>query len=525
MIEKDELFETGDQERIWQKYCGFLDLSLQEFMEIQEQLLMEQIELVYDSPLAKKFMPKKPKDMTEFRQLVPLTTYEDYADYLNQKNEDVLAIKPLFWTRSSGRGGSLKWIPYTERSAECAALYSITLMILACAPRKGEVAIKKGVRVLHNLPPRPYITGVMGELMPQVMDMRFIPPPDKYENVDFQTRTQAGFNIALRTGVDFLASLTPVLIKMGEHFAESSGQMRLNRQMLHPAIILRLVRAWMSAKREGRPVLPKDLWSLKGLSCYGTDTTIHKEELKYYWGKTPLETYASTETTIISTQAWNKRYMTFVPASCFAEFIPESEWLKSRDKKEYQPTTVLLNEVEVGQRYEIVVTCFYGMPFLRYRLGDIIRIVALEDEEAGIRLPQMMFESRVADLIDIAGFAQFDEKTIWKAIANTEIMYEDWSARKEYEKSTPILRLYIELKQDADVADIERLVQEQLININPDYRDLDSMLGMRSLRVTLIPRGSFQRYYQAKQAAGADLAHLKPPHMGASDSIIRQLLS
>ena len=47
MITEYELFKTGDQERIWQKYCGFLDLSLPEFMEMQEQLLMDHIELVY----------------------------------------------------------------------------------------------------------------------------------------------------------------------------------------------------------------------------------------------------------------------------------------------------------------------------------------------------------------------------------------------------------------------------------------------------------------------------------------------
>ena len=85
MITKDELFKTGDHKRIWQKYCGFLDLSLQEFMEIQEQLLMEQIELVHDSPLAKKFMPRKQKDISEFRKHDPLTTYDYYADYLGQK--------------------------------------------------------------------------------------------------------------------------------------------------------------------------------------------------------------------------------------------------------------------------------------------------------------------------------------------------------------------------------------------------------------------------------------------------------
>ena len=114
MIEKDELFEKGDTARIWQKYCGFFDLSIDEFMEIQEQLLMEQIELVYDSPLAKKFMSKKPRDISEFRKLVPLTTYEDYADYLNNKNEDALAVKPDWWAHTSGRGGTFKWVPFTR---------------------------------------------------------------------------------------------------------------------------------------------------------------------------------------------------------------------------------------------------------------------------------------------------------------------------------------------------------------------------------------------------------------------------
>ena len=83
---KDELLRTGNQERIWQKYCGFLDLSLAEFMEIQEHLLMDQIELVYDSSLAKNLMPEKPRDVAEFRRLVPLTTYDDYAAFLDEKN-------------------------------------------------------------------------------------------------------------------------------------------------------------------------------------------------------------------------------------------------------------------------------------------------------------------------------------------------------------------------------------------------------------------------------------------------------
>jgi hypothetical protein len=524
VITKDELFETGDHERIWQKYCGFLDLSLKEFMEIQEQLLTEQIKLVYDSPLAKKLMPKKPKDVAEFRKLVPLTTYEDYADYLDNKNEDALADKPYFWTCTSGRGGPSKWVPYTEKAAERAAICSTAVAILACATSKGEVNIGGGMRVLHNLPPRPYMSGTLVYIVPQLVDMHFIPPPDEYEDADFQTRIRAGFEIALRTGVDFLTSIATVLVKMGERFTESSGKIKFNRSMLHPQIMWRLIRAWLRSKREGRTLLPKDLWPLKGLALYGTDTSIYREQITYYWGKEPLETYASTEGNLIATHAWNKKTMTFVPSSCFLEFAPEEEWLKSRENKEYQPSTVLLDEVKPGERYEVIITNFYGMPFLRYRIGDLIKIVALEDQESGIKLPQMVFESRADDLIDIAGFPRLDEKTIWQAIANAKMKYEDWSARKEYEQNNPILRLYIELREEIEAAEFERLIHREMVSINPDYRDLENMVGIRPLRVTLLPAGSFTRYYEKKKASGASLVHLKPPHMNAPDVVIQELL-
>ena len=526
MITEYELFKTGDQERIWQKYCGFLDLSLPEFMEMQEQLLMDHIELVYDSPLARKFMPEKPKGVPEFRKLVPLTTYDDYSAYLGEKNEDVLAVKPYCWIRTSGRGGTSKWAPYTESAIERLSILSTALSILACAKRKGEVDSKigRGIRVLHNLPPPPYLTGILARLSSNNLDVHYIPPLEKCESMDFETRTQTGFQIALRTGVDFLVSLTTVLLKIGERFTEGSGKLKLNRHMLQPQIMWHLIQGWVRSKREGRALLPKDLWPIKGLICYGTDTAIYREKLIHYWGKEPTENYGATEPGLIATHAWNKKDMTFVPFCCFLEFAPEEEWLKSRENKDYQPSTILLDEVKPGERYEIIFTSFYGMPFLRYRLGDLIRIVALEDEETGIKLPQMVFESRADDLIDIAGFTRLDEKTIWQAIANTGIKHEEWSARKEYEQDKAIIRLYIELKERNEAQEVERLVHQKLVDIDNDYRDLESMLGIRPLRVSLLQAGSFQRYYEKKKASGAELAHLKPPHMNASDAVIQELL-
>lgn len=525
MITKDEVFQSGDQQRIWQKYCGFLDLSLTEFTEIQEHLLEEQIELVCDSPLAKKFMPTKPKNMSEFRKLVPLTTYDDYASYLSEKNEDVLAVKPYCWGHTSGRGGSFKWVPYTQRAVETFCTVTTATIILACTTRKGEVNIRSPVRSLQNLPPSPYISGVLAQILTERLGSRAIPPFDKYEDADFETRIQAGFQIALRTGVDVLSSLTTVLVRMGDRFVEGPRHMKFSLGMMHPQIMLRLIRALLRSKREGRTLLPKDLWPLKGLICYGTDTDIYREQLIHYWGKEPLSIYSFTESGgVVAMHAWNKKSMTFTPFSCFLEFAPEGEWLKSRENTDYQPTTVLLDEVEAGKRYELIITSFYGMPFLRYRVGDLVKIIALEDGEAGIKLPQMAFDSRADGLIDIAGFPRLDEKTIWQAIANTGIKFEDWSARKEYEQNKPIVHLYIELKEEIEVTKLEKLIHQELVNINRDYKDLESMLSIRPLRVTILPVGSFQRYYEEKQKAGADLAHLKPPHMNASDIVIRSLL-
>jgi hypothetical protein len=524
MLPREELFGTGDKEKIWQKYCSFLDLSLDEFMEIQNELLMQQIDLVFESPLAKKFMAVKPKSVSEFRQSVPLTTFEDYQDYLQEENDNALPVKPYCWCRTSGRGGAFKWVPYNEKNVENMVKLSTAMLIMACTDKKGKVNIGYGIRVLLNVPPPPYLSGIMGQLSEQYLDGRSIPPLAKYGKASFEERIQAGFGIALRDGVDLMISLTSVIVKMGEQFADNSRKLKFSRKMLHPAIITRLTKAVIRSKREGRPILPKDLWPLKGLVCYGTDTSIYRNQLIHYWGVEPFEMYASTESGIIAMNSWKKKQMTFVPFSSFLEFIPEEECIKNREDKSYSPRTVLLPEVQPNTSYEMVVSSFNGMPFFRYRLGDIIKVTALKDEETGIAIPQAIFQSRIDDIIDIAGFIRFDEKTIWQAIFNSGIKYEDWSARKEYERDKPILRLYIEPMDTMDTKVLEELINQELIKLLKDYRDLESMLGIKPLKITILPPGSFRNYFQDKQKAGVDLAHLKPRHINAPDSVIRELM-
>ena len=83
MTTEAELFQQGRYDELWQRCCGFIDLSLDEFMRIQRRLLMEQLELLGKCRLGQIIMNgANPENITEFRRLVPLTTYADYAPYL-----------------------------------------------------------------------------------------------------------------------------------------------------------------------------------------------------------------------------------------------------------------------------------------------------------------------------------------------------------------------------------------------------------------------------------------------------------
>ncbi len=286
-----------------------------------------------------------------------------------------------------------------------------------------------------------------------------------------------------------------------------------------------MVRGLIRSKLAHRPLLPKDLWSLKGLITFGIDSSVFKEKINEMWGREPLEFHGCTEAVLIAMQTWDHQGMTFIPHLNLFEFIPEEESIKSREDPTYQPSTLLLDEVKPGN-YELVITSLHGGPFVRYRLGHLIKITSLRNEQLNIDIPQMVFLCRVDDQIDIAGFTRLSEKTIWQAIENTGLAYKDWMVRKEV-KDKPVLHLYIELKENGYIPaeQVSAAVHEELKKLDTPYAELESFLGLRPLEITLLPENAFQLYKLKQQAAGAELAHLKPPHLNPSDATLDFLIN
>ncbi|RPJ26836.1 MAG: GH3 auxin-responsive promoter, partial [Planctomycetaceae bacterium] len=429
-----ELLRQGRSDEVWKKYCGFLDITLDQFMEIQERLLLEQLQLMGRSELGRAIMGEHPpRSVEEFRQRVPITTYEDYAFFLDEQKEDVLPEKPVAWAHTSGRSGRYKWYPCTARAFAKIGEGVLSWLILSTTSQRGVVRIEPGDILVYNVAARPYMSGYGALSLAELFDMRYVPTVEEMEQMSFQERIQAGFRMGMRTGIDVVGSISSVLVKIGEEFSKGATTTKLTPAMLHPAVLARMGRAWVRSRLAGRPILPKDLWRVKGLLVSGTDTDIYRDRIREYWGVEPTEGYGMTEgPAAIAMQAWDRKGLYFLPDVSFLEFIPETEWTRWRADESYMPQTVLLSEVELGTRYEVVLTNFYGGPLMRYRLHDLVEFISYRDEEEGIALPSMTFAGRVADLIDLASFSGLiDEKLVWQAIANTGIAHEEWAVRKE----------------------------------------------------------------------------------------------
>lgn len=526
MLPEDKYFNTLSEKELWQRYCGFLDLSMEEFLNIQKELLLDEIKLVANSVLGKSIMNgTKPHNVDEFRKMVPLTTYADYEPYLSKLNEDVLAAKPYFWCHSAGRRGEFKWVPQSREAVDKASKYYLGGIIMATTSQKGKINIGPGMKLLTVVAPPPYTSGSVVRALAERFSVKIIPPLEGSENESFKERIMKGFKIAMKEGVDVIGSLASILVKMGEALQERENSKKPSLSYLHPGLMARLLRAWWRSKREKRKILPKDIWGAKGILVGGLDTEIYKDAVEYYWGAQPYEFYAGTEGLHYAMPAWTRKGMIFLPDMMFLEFIPyESISQQGVDSTNKHLDTVLLNEVEEDKMYELVMTQFYGMPLLRYRTNDIVKFITLEDHEAGIKLPSMTIQRRIDEVITLAGLVKLDEKTIWKAINNSGIEYYEWMAVREHSNNQSNIRLYLETKNKQDVDELAHLIDKQLKEIDVDYRDVEAYLNYRPIMVTLLQSGTFRRFTEEKEGEGVNIAHLKPAHMNAPDAVVQAVL-
>jgi hypothetical protein len=235
------------------------------------------------------------------------------------------------------------------------------------------------MKLLYAAAPPLYITSEVAYRLAEDIGFKYLPLCVRQE-LTFEERVEKGFKAALSEGIDGFFGLGGVLVATSMKLKENSSRARKAKFLTEPRALFRLTKGLIKSKQAGRPMMPKDLWSLKVITTMGNDGSIFKDKIREYWGRTPLNVYGNTESIVLATQTWDYKDMVFFPNLNFLEFIPEEEGDHARRDKSYHPQTLLLDEVEAGKTYELVVTNFHGGIMTRYRVGDLVKITSLRNE-------------------------------------------------------------------------------------------------------------------------------------------------
>ena len=523
-----EKLHEYSKEEIWEEYCGFLTLSKEGFMDIQKRLLMEQIELWSSCGLGQSILKgKHPRTIEEFREMVPLTTYEDYAPTLLSKQTGDLPGEPVLWVQTTWEGGvhPIKVAPYTKGMLDTFKHNVMSCLILATSRKKGDFDISVTDHMLYALAPLPYVTGLLPLLFKDEIDIEFLPSVRDAVNMSFKERNVQGFKLGMKKGIEYFFGLGSVLY----YVSQSITSMPLGRKKslkdrlssISPKMMARYMVAKKKCRKENRELLPKDLFQLKGFMCAGTDNRCYKEDLERMWGIPPMEIFAGTESTCIGCETWSREGVYFLPDACFYEFIPENELDKNLADPEYQPRTILWDEVVPGGVYEIVLTVLKGGAFARYRIGDMFRCTGIGSQLENNQIPRFQYIDRVPQVIDIAGFTRITENSINQAIELSSLPIAAWTAKKEFtDNNRPYLHLYVELERDnlAGSAVSIRIPQDQLgiyfRYLDQDYEDLKKILGVDPLKITLLKCGTFETY---RRRFGTPIRSMNPGSREISD--------
>ena len=470
---------NADDTRMWREYCAIVQLPMQVFLDIQNTLLTEQMDLAAKADWFKPFSGgRSPKTVDEFRRDIPLHTWKDYISVLQPDAGNGTAGDVHCWVHTSWCHGSWKRVPWVRRFFDAQCRHIIASLMMSVARFEGDVRLNKNFRVLPVLPETPFASAWLatGVIQRDLVSSLLGSPGDEGDGLTMSQRIQAGLRRSLEPGVDCVIGMSSTLLLARREF-ERMVDATSFRQLLFGVGARAASRwAWAGMRRmaNAKPWEPKLLLAPKSVITWGADTSFLTPTLEAHWGAPVFQFYASSEAGIIAMQDWRRQGLVPLPTSVFLEFLPAGA-------EPDNDATVLLDQLEDGGLYEPVVTSFYGMPFLRFRQGDLVRVVGRNEHD----VPMFEVHSRADDIIDLGSIARIDRATLAEALEVVGIKDGQWTARKEYEGNRVLMSLYVESDPE-HVKDLRGQLETALGKIDPHYREARYTLRYPLLKVVAV---------------------------------------
>ncbi len=521
-------------------------------MKAQQKLLKKIIRKNKSCELGKKFGFSNIHSMEEFRSKVPLTTYDDYdplVDRMIHNKEKNIMYKGynVRYCSSSGSVGKPKILPksiYDIWNMQCigfsctiptTAHYLKKVMGKKMPPQMGPIVLilsghkledgkqcnGAGQVPLTYLKPitKFFCTSPLSLLYPEheelldtsYLQLRFALQEEKVSYIGSVVIT------LVTTMFDYLEENWEQLCDdiehgtIGENVKITPELRKEYEKKLKPnpkrAEFLR------SEFRKGfdTPIAPR-IWPrlTYAYGMVGSNLKVYVEKLRRSIGEdVPIHNmgYAAAEGFFAMPTELNVHDGVLIPYGIFFEFIPVNDDIEEDENE--TPKTLLLNEVEVGKKYELVVTNSSGL--YRYRMEDIVQVTRMHNETPVIEfLYRKNLSMNVANEKTTTAMVDHSAKRTFER-ANAEFV--GYSFYPDFSSNPPRYCLFTEIKGDVSEEKRQEMIDildEELKEVNEKYYKYRRWGMLNRPEILILKPNTYWDYRENLRAQGVVLNQIKP---------------
>lgn len=216
----------------------------------------------------------------------------------------------------------------------------------------------------------------------------------------------------------------------------------------------------------------------------GSNFSIYDDKVRYYTDSVDIYSpaYAATEAMIGINPYSDKIRYVIIPDTAFYEFI-----CYGCNKED---STHMLNELEIGKEYEIVITNHAGL--YRYRIGDIIRVVGFYNNS-----PEVEFVCRKNQLLNMVAEKTNEEQlrvAIERTMETLGLNLVDYTASADNEVTPGRYNIYIEIENAINkdkIEELEDLLDIELKKSNLAYGRARNSKRLGKIKISILKKGTF----------------------------------
>lgn len=516
-----------------------LEKAAQNPMKVNEALLKKILKANRGTEFGKQHRFGEIRSIEDFRNNVPVSGYEDYADAIERvKNGEtglLTASKILGYSRTSGSSGVPKYIPATGASLKAYVRYTWTraLALGAAELKKQGKRYKPGRGVFlspatnetlpNGLPCSniaeigarqyglfyPYILTIPTRRLFDMHDGDYIYNIYRFaladEDVTFIFSVFFSVNVSQMA---YLKDHWQVIVDDIEKGTiseqiEMKPELRstlLGRIKPMPARAAYLRRQFEQGFDE---TLLKRIWPNLTVICSIGNASFASatRHIRSVAKGVPFDfsIYGASEGLVAAVPALETTDMQLLTDSCFYEFIPFGNT---------DGTVLTLDQLKPGEKYEILITTQAGL--YRYRLKDVIEVKGFRG-----KCPLISFVYRKGQLFNVAGekFSEEDARTTISMLEQAHgVSIDRWLFYQDESVSPNRYSLVVEsdapLDWDACIDELEGYMGQ----CNKRYESQRAKFFIARLIVQKQQPGTHKAWAERCIAQGASAAQVKPVH-------------